>query len=148
MIFPCRNTFLSEDPDVWRDLIHLEKARGEGGVKVDPLTCVRTAVLAMLYADDADIVPESTEGLAKVITVIPTVFGCQASSYPKGKRRPSCCGHRIRHLTPNRSSSQQRGRCIDRLFCFRTRNVLSQTNADNKHARYHSTDTTREGMLL
>ena len=36
--------------------------------------CVRKAVWGMLYADDAVIVSKSAEGLAKMMTVIVTVF--------------------------------------------------------------------------
>ena len=35
----------SEDPDISRDLVHLEEDLGEDGVKVDPLTCVRRAII-------------------------------------------------------------------------------------------------------
>ena len=44
------------------------------GVNSDPLTCVRRAVGGMLYADDAGIVSTSAEGLAKMMTVIVTIF--------------------------------------------------------------------------
>ena len=56
----------SEDPDILRDLVHLEEDLGEDGVKVEPLACVRRAVWGMLYADDAGIVSKSAEGLAKI----------------------------------------------------------------------------------
>ena len=39
-----------------------------------PMVCVRRAVWGMLYADDAGIVSRSAEGLAKMMTVIVTVF--------------------------------------------------------------------------
>ena len=64
----------SEDPDILRDLVHLEEDLGEDGVKVEPLACVRRSVWGMLYADDAGIVSKSAEGLAKIMTVIVTVF--------------------------------------------------------------------------
>ena len=64
----------SEDPDILRDLVHLEEDLGEDGVKVEPLACVRRAVWGMLYADDAGIVSKSAEGLATMMTVIVTVF--------------------------------------------------------------------------
>ena len=38
------------------------------------MSCVRRAVWGMLYADDAGIASRSAEGLAKMITVIVTVF--------------------------------------------------------------------------
>lgn len=47
---------LSEDPDILRDLVHLEEDLGEDGVKFDPLACVPRAVWGMLYPDDAGIV--------------------------------------------------------------------------------------------
>ena len=46
----------SEDPDLLRNLIHLEADLGEDGVEVEPLACVRRSVWGMLYADDAGIV--------------------------------------------------------------------------------------------
>ena len=46
----------SEDPDILRDLFHLEEDLGEDGVEVEPLACVPTSVWRMLYADDAGIV--------------------------------------------------------------------------------------------
>ena len=55
----------SEDPDILRDLVHFEEDLGEDRVKVDPLTCVRRAVWGMLCADDAGIVSNSAESLAK-----------------------------------------------------------------------------------
>ena len=64
----------SEDPDIVRDLVHLEEDLGEDGVEVDSLACVRRVVWGMLYADDAGIVSKSAEGLAKMMTVIVTVF--------------------------------------------------------------------------
>ena len=39
-----------------------------------PLASVRRAAWGMLYADDAGIVSKSAEGLAKMMTVIVTVF--------------------------------------------------------------------------
>ena len=47
----------SEDPDIVRDLVHLEDLEeNAAGVSSDPLACVRRAVWGMLYADDAGIV--------------------------------------------------------------------------------------------
>ena len=43
-------------------------------MKVDPLTCARSAAWSMLYADDAGIVSQSAEGVAKMMTVIVSVF--------------------------------------------------------------------------
>ena len=66
----------SEDPGIGRDLVHLEEDLQENaaGVSSDPLECVRREVWGMLYADDEGIVCKSTEGLAKMMTVIVTVF--------------------------------------------------------------------------
>ena len=43
----------SEDPDIVRDLVHLEEDLEEdwAGVNADPLTCVLRAVWGMLYTD-------------------------------------------------------------------------------------------------
>ena len=64
----------SEDPDILRDLVHLEEDLGEGRLKVDVLTCVRRTIWGMLYVYDTGIVSKSAEGLAKMMTVIATVF--------------------------------------------------------------------------
>ena len=44
----------SEDPDIVRDLFHLEEDLEENaaGVSSDPLACVRRAVWGRLYADE------------------------------------------------------------------------------------------------
>ena len=59
-----------------RGLVHLEEDLEENaaGVSSDSLACVRRAVWGMLYADDSGIVSKSAEGLAKMITVIVTIF--------------------------------------------------------------------------
>ena len=66
----------SEDPDFVRDLVHLGEDLEENaaGVSSDPLARVRRAVWGMLYANDAGIVSKSADGLAKMMTVIVTVF--------------------------------------------------------------------------
>ena len=66
----------SEDPDMVWDLVHLEEGLkvNAAGVRSQPLACVRRAVWGMLYVDDAEIVSKSTEGLAKMMTVIVKVF--------------------------------------------------------------------------
>ena len=69
----CVPLSFSEDPDILRDLMHLEEDFGEGGLEVEPLACVRRSVCGMLYDDDAGIVSKSTEDLAKM-TVLVTVF--------------------------------------------------------------------------
>ena len=73
----------SEDPDILRELVHLEEDLGEDGGKVDPLTYVRREIWDMLYADDAGIVSKSAKGLAKMMTVIVTVFEAAGSPYSK-----------------------------------------------------------------
>ena len=59
-----------------RDLVRLEEDLEENAARVssDPLACVRREVWGMLYADDAGVVSKSAEGLAKMMTVIVTVF--------------------------------------------------------------------------
>ena len=59
-----------------RDLVHLAEDHEENaaGVSSGPLECVQRAVWGMLYADDAGIVSKSAEGLAKMKTVIVTIF--------------------------------------------------------------------------
>ena len=64
----------SEDPDTLRDLVHFEEDLGGNGVEVEPLACVWGSVSGMLYAGDAGIMSKSAEGLAKMMTVIVTVF--------------------------------------------------------------------------
>ena len=63
----------SEDPGIVRDLAHLEEDLEENAAGASSV-CVRRAVWVMLYADDAGIVSKSAEGLAKMMTVIVTVF--------------------------------------------------------------------------
>ena len=71
----------SEDPEIVRDLAHLEEDLEEDRVEAnaDPTTCVRRAVWGMLYADDAGIVSKSAEGFVKMMTVIVTVSKQQAA---------------------------------------------------------------------
>ena len=65
----------SEDPDIMRNLDNLEEdLENAAGVSTDLLALVRRAVWGMLYADDAGVVSRSAEGLAKMMTVIVTVF--------------------------------------------------------------------------
>ena len=42
-----------KDPDILRDLVHLEEDLGQEGMRADPLTYVRRVGWGMLYADDA-----------------------------------------------------------------------------------------------
>ena len=62
----------NEDEGIVQNLVHLDDD-GAGRVE-EPLACVRRALCGMLYADDAGIVSKSTEKLAKMMTVIVTVF--------------------------------------------------------------------------
>ena len=66
----------SEDLDNVRNRAHLEEDLEEDGVGVnaDPLTRVRRAVWGILYADDVGIASKSSEGFAKMMTIIVTVF--------------------------------------------------------------------------
>ena len=65
-----------KDPDIVRDLVHLEEDLEEDvvGVNSDPLTCVRRAVWGMLYTVDVGVMCKSAEGLAKKMAVIVTIF--------------------------------------------------------------------------
>ena len=65
--------FSQDDADV-RDLAQLIVAVLVRTEKQDPSACVRRAVWDMFSADDAGIVSKSAEGLAKMMTVIATVF--------------------------------------------------------------------------
>ena len=66
----------SEDQTLCGIWFYLEEDLEENaaGVSSDPLACVRRVVWGMLYADDAGIVSKSVEGVAKMMTVIVTVF--------------------------------------------------------------------------
>ena len=70
-----------------RDLFHLEEDLEEDGVGVtaDPVTRVRRAVWGMLYTDDAGIMCQSAEGLAKMMVVIMTVFEAAGFTVPEKK---------------------------------------------------------------
>ena len=65
-----------EDPDIVRDFVHLEEDLDKNAARVnsDPLACVRRAVRGMLCADDAGTLYRLADGLAKMMTVIVTVF--------------------------------------------------------------------------
>ena len=62
---------LSEDEGIVRDLVNLDDDRA--GRDKERLACVRKAVWGMLY-DDEGIVSKSAEELAKIMTIIVTVF--------------------------------------------------------------------------
>ena len=59
-------------------------------------------------------------GLAKMMNVIATVLGEQASQYPRKRLRPCYCDHRTKNPVPHRSSSRRQARDIDgqRRFCI------------------------------
>ena len=67
-------TRFSEDPDILKDMVHLQEDLGGNGEEVEPLACVRSSIWGMLYADDAGSVSTSAEGLAKMMTVTATIF--------------------------------------------------------------------------
>ena len=52
----------SEGPDILGDSVHLDEDSGKSGWELKPLACVGMLVCGMLSADDATIVPKSTEG--------------------------------------------------------------------------------------
>ena len=64
----------SENPDMLKDLVHLKEDLGGSGVEVEPLACVRRSIWGVMFADHADNVSKSAEGLAKMMIVIVTVF--------------------------------------------------------------------------
>ena len=108
-----------KDPDIVRDLIHLEEDLevNAAGVSSHAVACVRRAVWGTLYADDAGIVSKSAEGVAKMIVIV-TVFEAAGLKYLRIRLRPCYCEHRTRHLVPHRSSSRQQARGIDRQRSF------------------------------
>ena len=65
---------LSQDEAIVRDLVQLSDAGAVRTERQELLACVRWAVWGMLYADDAGTVSKSAGGLAKMMTVIVTVF--------------------------------------------------------------------------
>lgn len=73
----------SEDEYNVRDLVHLEENFVVGN-KV-PLACLRRAVWAMLYADDAEVVLKSAEGLAIMMSVIVAVFAAAGLTVSENK---------------------------------------------------------------
>ena len=141
----------SEDPDILRDLVHLEEVLGEDGVKVKPLACLRRSVWGMLHAEDAGIVSRSAEGLAKTMTVIVTVFeaaGLTVSEKKTETINQCCCGHPTRQSRPHRSSSKQRASGICRRCRFCTWAALStQAPTLCQTLRGETTDPTRMSML-
>lgn len=86
----------SEDEDIMRDLVHLEEGVVTG--QEVPLACARRAVWGMLYADDAGIVSKSAEGLAKMMTVIVTVF--EAAGLTVSEKKTETMILRTRDQTP------------------------------------------------
>ena len=117
----------SEDPNILRDLVHLDEDFGKGGLEVKPLACVRRSVCGMLYADNVAIVPKSMEDLAKM-TVIVTPFESAGLTVPKRKRRQCCSTHSTRFSRPHRSLSKRRARDIseDDAFCVPGRGLINE----------------------
>ena len=75
----------SENPYIFWGLVHLEEDLGEDGAKVGPPACVLRAAWGMMYADNEDIGSTSAEGLAKMMTVILTVFDAAGLTVPERK---------------------------------------------------------------
>ena len=73
----------SEDEQIDRDLVHLEESVAVGNEV--PIACVLRTVWGMLCADDARIVSGSAEELAKMMTVIVTVFETAGLTVAKRK---------------------------------------------------------------
>ena len=96
------------------DIVHLEEVLEENaaGVRSDPLECVRREAWGMLYADDAGIVSKSAEGLAKMMTVIVTVF--EAAGFTASEKKTETMLPRTpdQDPVPHRSSSRQQARGI------------------------------------
>ena len=110
----------SEDPDILRDLVHIEEDLGEDGVEVELLACVRRSVWGMMYADNAGIVSKSWEDLAKTMAVIVIIHEAAGLTVRrKQKRGQCCCAHSTRCPRHHRSSSKQRARgtCRQCSFC-------------------------------
>ena len=63
----------SEDPDILKDLVHLEEDLEGNGVEIDPIACARRSVWGMSYADDAGIVSNSAESLAMMTVIVAVV---------------------------------------------------------------------------
>ena len=104
-----------EDPELVHDLVHLEEDLAEEvvGINSDPLTCVRKAVWGMLYADDARIASNtSAEGVAKMVTVIVTVFKAVGLTESEKKTDTMLLRTPDQHPAPHRSSSRQPARGI------------------------------------
>ena len=109
----------SEDQTLCGIWFYLEEDLEENaaGVSSDPLACVRREVWDMLYADDAGIASKSAEGLAKMMTVIVTVFEAAGLTVSE-KTETMLLRHRTRHPVPHPSSSRQQARGIDRQRSF------------------------------
>ena len=95
------------------------------GVNADPLTRVRRAVWGMLYADDGGIASKSTEGLAKMRTVIVTVFEAAALTVSEKKTETMLPRTPDQAPGPHRSPSRQQARGVDRQRSFYIWAVLS-----------------------
>ena len=62
-----------EDGIILKNLVYLEEEAGVGAGT--PLERARRAIWGMLYADDADVVSRSQEGLRRMMTIIVEVLG-------------------------------------------------------------------------
>ena len=62
-----------EDDIILKNLVYLEEEAGVGAGT--PLERARRAIWGMLYADDADVVSRSQEGLRRMMTIIVEVLG-------------------------------------------------------------------------
>ena len=84
----------SEDPATLAELGHVKKSSTSVGPE-STMDYVRRAVWRMLYADDACIVLQLSQGLAKMIEVIVEVCQVFTLIVSKKKTRPCACLHRV-----------------------------------------------------
>ena len=138
----------SEDPDIVRDWVHHEGDLEDNaaGVSLDPLACVPRAVWGMLYADKAGNVSKSAEGLAKMMTVIVTVFEAAGLAVSEKKTETMLL------RTPNRANPQltaRRRSSGPEVFADDAVSVPGRPCRPKRrhYARDERTDPTRVGML-
>ena len=135
----------SENPDILRDLVHLEEDLGENEVEVEPLACVRRSVWGMLYANDAGIVSNSAEGLAKMMTVIVTVFEAAGLTVLE-KKTETMLLRTLHQVLPTSSLVvDAAGQRLCRRCSLCTWAVFSMQTPTS--CRGQTTDSTRVGML-
>ena len=87
----------------------------------------------MLYADDAGIVSKSAEGLAKMTTVVATVFEASGLTVTEKTTEPHASRnnvkntqeHQTRQPSPHRLSSKQQVRGMNRRLGYFTQVALS-----------------------